>query len=129
MTVSIKVADKYQIAETAIAVWETEVLNNEGRLAIDLVRWWGMVQGKDDGEDSTRRAKLALMPVSEVVDRACEMADLAFVEFRKRGWTAITPTFEEADRLTADQRKQRETEEEAARVSRIADRAAARSPK
>lgn len=74
-------------------------LHWEARMACLLIERWGMIAGKSDGEDSAGRAKLDLMPPAEVVERACETAQLAVAEFERRGWVEnVTPRPEdEAD--------------------------------
>lgn len=61
---------------------DTELLTMESRFILNLIERWGMVQGKDGGEDSAGRAKLELMDEQELVDRAFLIADLAFNKLR-----------------------------------------------
>ena len=73
------------------------VPGTKAKIATELLSRWGMVAGKPDGEDSAGRAKLALMPVEEVVTRAVEAADLAVNEMKKRGWFLEIPPQEEEE--------------------------------
>lgn len=63
-----------------------QMYGNCAALALDLTRSWGMVAGKPGGEDSGGREKLALLTPQEVVDRACETAELLIAEFESRNW-------------------------------------------
>lgn len=67
--------------------FETDV---RGDLAITFIEKWGMVTGCRGGEDSSGRAGLDVMPVEQVVERACEMAGQIFTALEARGW--IRPT-------------------------------------
>lgn len=67
----------------------------EASIAIELVNKWGMVAGKPDGEDSSGRAKLALLSPAEVVDRAVQTSEMLVNEFRRLGWLDKMPSAEE----------------------------------
>lgn len=83
-------------------IHETEILNQEARLACALIEKWGMVTGQIDGEDTAGRALLRECSPSEVVNRACTIVNDAMVEFRKRGWVVIGPDASELLRKTDD---------------------------
>lgn len=71
-------------------------------LALSFVEKWGMVQGASDGtEDSAGRAKLVLMPVEEVVNRAASMAEQIVAELERREWISPSVPFEEYAKLTS----------------------------
>jgi len=55
----------------------TEVAEDEARLAFSLIERWGMISGVDDGEDSAGRAKIRLATPEELVARAFECAKLS----------------------------------------------------
>ena len=74
-----------------IAVYKKIALNARAFLAISMMERWGIVAGEPDGEDSSGRSKLGLMPVEQLVERSCQAADLAFKEFRKRKWILDLP--------------------------------------
>lgn len=75
-------------------VHDTESLTAEARFAADILVRWAMVQGQAGGEDSAGRAKIDLMPIGETVERACDIAALAFSEFKGRGWLMDIPTLD-----------------------------------
>lgn len=49
----------------------------EAEFALQCIQKWGMVAAKDDGEDSSGRAKIKLSTPEEIVDRAFKIARLA----------------------------------------------------
>ena len=62
-------------------------MNLPGRMAVVFLEKWGVVTGKIRGEeDSAGRAVLDVMPVTDVVERAFEMAEQAVAELERRGW-------------------------------------------
>jgi hypothetical protein len=63
----------------------------EAEIAQEFATRWGMIAAKPDGEDSAGRAKLALLAPAEIVQRACDTADLLIAEFEKRGWFVELP--------------------------------------
>lgn len=81
----------------AIRYHETEVPTKPAAFALECVMKWGMVQGADGGEDSQGRAKLKLMDVGEVVDRAVEMSETIFAAIRDKGWMVDAGTIEEIE--------------------------------
>ncbi len=83
-------AEKYAVKKDVL-IYRTLGLNLRATIAMEMVTKWGMVQGNPDGEDSAGRAKRGLMPVDELVKRACDSADKLFEEFEKRGWTIEVP--------------------------------------
>ncbi|MEE9316538.1 MAG: hypothetical protein V3U97_05455 [bacterium] len=58
----------------------------EAELAIRFLEKWGMIAGKEDGEDSVGRSKIRLLTEEEIVERACKSSDLMCKEAEKRGW-------------------------------------------
>lgn len=69
--------------------------NPEARFALAIMERWAMVQGKDSGEDSAGRAKIDLMPVENVIERALEIADGAYKAIRAKDWMIAVPTLDE----------------------------------
>ena len=67
-----------EYGKSTVIVHDTEMIEAEARLAFSLLERWGMVAACPDGEDSAGRAKLRLSEPSELVDRAFEVANLAF---------------------------------------------------
>lgn len=68
-----------------ISIFHKKVPNARATLAIELLSRWGIISVIQDGEDSAGRQKVTIMPPIDVVDRACEIADLAISEMDKRG--------------------------------------------
>ena len=61
-----------------------------GRIALTLIEKWGAVTGAIRGEeDSAGRAVLDVMPVSDVVLRACDMAEQITAELERRQWIRV----------------------------------------
>lgn len=77
--------EKYFTREDANWMWTVD-LNYHAALAVDLVKNYGIISAKDDGEDTQGRAKIKLLSPEEVVDRCCTIADLLVEEFEARGW-------------------------------------------
>ena len=72
-----------EYGQQKLIVHETEVLEQETRLAFSLLERWGMVASVPDGEDSAGRSKLRLSTPPELIDRAFEVASLAFSHARE----------------------------------------------
>jgi hypothetical protein len=66
------------------------IVSLRGQMAERIVMHCAMVVGKPDGEDSTGRAKLALMDSADVAKRANEIADALITDWEARGW--VKPT-------------------------------------
>lgn len=81
--------------DTTVAIFQKETVDQEGAFAFALIERWGMVAAKGDGEDSSGRAKLALMTPQELVERAFETVRLAWQEARKRGLMVDCPDLNE----------------------------------
>ncbi len=64
----------------------TENIDIEASFAMELMRQMAMVAALPDGVDDAGRQKARLMSPSEVVDRACEISELAIAHFRGNGW-------------------------------------------
>lgn len=76
-----------------------------GGLALELIEHWGMVAGVNNGEDTCGRARLDVMPVEEVVERAFAMAEQAYQALEARGWIKpVARTVEEAHRRMGELR-------------------------
>ena len=63
----------------------------KARLAMTLLEKWGIALAQPDGEDGAHRQKLQLMPILDVVTRACNMAERAIDEIADRGWLEEVP--------------------------------------
>jgi hypothetical protein len=79
-----------------IKVYNLRAMTERARLASSLLEKWGLVVAESDGEDTAGRSKLRNATPQEVVDRACDTADLAISEFEKRGWYVAIPSHDEA---------------------------------
>lgn len=76
---------------TEIKIYRTAVLQPQAELAVQLMEKFGMIAGTADGEDSTGRVKARLLTEQEVVDRACNCAQLAYDAFYAKGWILTIP--------------------------------------
>lgn len=63
----------------------------EAQFAMQLIERWGMVAGIPEGEDSAGRAKIGLMAPKDVVARAIETTELAFLAMDEKGWFIQVP--------------------------------------
>ena len=71
----------------------------KARLALCLIEKWGMIVCDPmHGEDSSGRARMRLMKPGEVVDRACETAEIAIDHMHSLGWFSDLPTPQEKAR-------------------------------
>lgn len=98
--IETKLIDRYGNSFPEVKIHDREWPTFHARLATSLIERWGLVMAVPDGEDSTGRQRGALMPVVDVVARACDTADQAIAEFRSRGWLIDLPSIlgEEASR-------------------------------
>ena len=90
-----------------LGIHDTESPIAEGRFALSLVEHWGMVQGTTNQEDSTGRARIDLMEVDEVVDRAFEMAHKTFKKLRDNNLIQQLPTYDEMDKYLEVQKAEK----------------------
>lgn len=103
MTTETIIAEEYgRNSLRKLVVHDTEIMDNKARLASELITRWGMVTGTVNGEDSSGRSKLIDLTPVQVVDRACEIADLAIEAFRTKGWFVQAPPAEELIRTKMD---------------------------
>lgn len=72
-------------------VHTTKMMQGPGRLACALIEKWGMVTAETDGEDSAGRSKQRRSTPAELVQFACDVADLTFKELDARGWFLEVP--------------------------------------
>lgn len=69
-----------------------EMLDQQGRFALDCIERWSLVAAIPDGEDSAGRQRLRLATPEELVDRSFTTAKLAFERARQEGLTIdMTP--------------------------------------
>jgi hypothetical protein len=103
MTTHTLIADDYgRNSIKKLIAHDTEIPDNKARLALDLIVRWGMITGTISGEDSAGRAKVVDLAPGEVVDRACDIADLAIEKIRALGWFVEAPGPEALLRNTDD---------------------------
>jgi len=74
-----------------ITLYKTVAGDDRAAFAAALLERWGMVCAQPDGEDSAGRQRLRLMTPAELVERACQVTEAAFAEFRKRDWLLDLP--------------------------------------
>ncbi len=84
------VAKKYDVLSQPFA-YDKVVFDRRAEMAILMLEKWGMVTGFPDGEDSVGRAKIGLMPVDQLVERAFFTAEAAYSEIERRGWSMEIP--------------------------------------
>ena len=72
-------------------IFKLQQANPQAEFAISLMKHFGVVAGKPAGEDSAGRQKGELLTPFEVVNRACQIADIGWQEFQKRGWILDIP--------------------------------------
>ena len=68
-----------------VTVHNTEIPEDEAKLALDLISRWGMVAAMPDGEDSSGRSKVRLSTPEELSERAFSTAKIAFETVRANG--------------------------------------------
>ncbi len=73
--------------------------NQCASFAMELLRVHSGITSQADGEDSTGRSKLRREIPAEAVKYACEIAALAFNEFKDRGWLIPLPDWKETEEL------------------------------
>lgn len=73
------------------------VTNMRASLSAEIVKHCALVAGVDDGEDSAGRARVGLMPASQVAERAADIADALVAIWETRGWIRPTTMTEEED--------------------------------
>jgi hypothetical protein len=89
MDIGAKVRKTYQ--GTEVVVYRKNALCGAAELAVRMIERWGVVAFEPDGEDSVGRQKARMLSESDVVQRACLLAEAAFTEFEKRGWLLNLP--------------------------------------
>ena len=70
--------------------------------AKDIISRHALISAEPDGEDSAGRAKLKRIEPSEIVEFACQVADLAYAEFRNRGWLQAMPSMQEREDIARE---------------------------
>lgn len=96
----VRVSDRYRSeSHPQVDIFALLHPNARARMATTLIEKWGMMAFRDDGEDSAGRMKIATLTPEEVVDRACNTADLALLEFEKRGWLSKLPGPDDVEQM------------------------------
>lgn len=73
-------------------IFQKQALDPRGIMASDLIARWGMVSCRVDKEDAAAsKDGFVLLSEAEVVNRACEMTELAYQAFQERGWSLAVP--------------------------------------
>jgi hypothetical protein len=72
-------------------LYDTEVYQPQAAFACELLRVLAMPNGVPDGIDGKGDVQVRLLTPKEAVSRACEIAALAFDEYKSRGWTLEVP--------------------------------------
>jgi len=87
------IIEKY--GQKGVMIHDTELFEEEFKMAIEMVHRWGMVAGVDAGEDSSGRAKVRLATPEEVVTRAFTCVNLLLQGARDRGLIVKVPDLSE----------------------------------
>jgi hypothetical protein len=72
-------------------IMQLELPNAQSQFAMELMRHLAICAGAPDGEDSSGRQKGRLMTPAEVVARAVEIADTAWLQFKEKNWILRVP--------------------------------------
>ena len=78
--------------------------NWQATLALELVRTCALT-AIDDGETSTGQSKVRVLTPTEVVDRACAIADLFYVELERRNWLLDYPSYDDLEKTETVERQ------------------------
>jgi hypothetical protein len=89
-----------------VTIHTKEGLNTEATYAMHLAERFALISAEDDGEDSAGRQKLRLATPEEVVERACNIAGLMFVTFRKLNWVLPIDDYKTIVERIAKQKKE-----------------------
>lgn len=84
------------------------ILDQVASIAKEMAERWGMVAALPDGEDTSGRQKLRIMTPEELVERACTVAELLWLDFEKRGWTLDIPEFVKTESYTINLKEEKE---------------------
>src|SRR6185295_10492421 len=83
-------------------------LDLRARIALDLMRTYGLIAADGDGEDGGKRQKLKLQAPEEVVARCMALAETAVSVFEDRGYIkGITISREELEQQARDRHHRR----------------------
>lgn len=88
--------EKFTGMEPHFIIQETEMLEQEAKLAFAMIEKWGMVAGVENGEDTAGRQKLRLSTPKELVERAFECAKLGMDTARNRGLVHTIPGLDQS---------------------------------
>ncbi len=97
-----RITTEHNYGDKRVLVYQIEAPNQQGQFMMELVGRFGLIAAQPSGEDSAGRMTLEVMPVSEVVARACDLAQASFDAMRERGWMVALPDLNE---INADQDK------------------------
>jgi hypothetical protein len=76
---------------SGVKVVDTVAPNRRARFAAEFINRWGAVAAIPDGEDSVGRQQMRLATPEELVERACETAELLHQSLVARGWLVDIP--------------------------------------
>lgn len=74
-----------------VVLYQTETLDNVGRLAVVLIEKWALIAAEPDGEDASGRQKMRMATPSELARRAFDIAEETWREARARGHLVALP--------------------------------------
>jgi hypothetical protein len=90
-----------------VTIHPREGLTVEADYAVRLAERFALIMAEDDGEDSAGRQKLRLATPEEVVERACNIAELMFTALRYRDWTLTIDDYKTIVERLAKQKEER----------------------
>ena len=91
MTHILRITDESSYGDKKATVHFLTIPNQEATFALQMLERFGLIAGRDNGEDSTGRAKGELLPVAETVDRAFALSKGAFRHMREAGMLIEMP--------------------------------------
>lgn len=84
-------SDRFRLVTTNNRI----MAGNVASFAMDLIKVSQAVATTPDGETSTGHPKFRMLTPKESVDRAIEIAEIAYDCFMERGWAATSPSLDE----------------------------------
>ena len=102
MKTEVKIQPRHANGSFEIFAHTNFVAYPQAQFALALIERWGLITGRDDGEDTAGRAKTTFLGVEETVERAFSMAEAAYAEIERRGWMEHVPDMAECEEVAND---------------------------
>jgi hypothetical protein len=87
----IRITDEHNYGDRKVFLHFLQAPNQEATFALQMLERFGLIAGRDDGEDTTGRAKAQLLSVAETVARAFDLSAEAFRVMRERAMLVDLP--------------------------------------